>query len=206
MNACSELEGEPYPKMLESDRLVADVFGLPHRVYRLWKASSYRWQALAPASMKWISEAATQHWSIEKTAEWLDGTLEEAAACLRRYQMAESVNQGVSGGERIRLQIAEWLKRFDGLTENERANLARELGHSLANELDRVAEAGGDLKQIAVELEPDQSLLDPDGPIQPLDHWKKAEDVPTKKEFPPFPKQGDGTEPERGSWGPQWKG
>jgi len=170
------------------DRHIADVFGLPHRVYRERKTSEYRWRVLAPASLQIIEDAVNGLWSVEKTAEWLDAAPQDAALCLRRYRMSKEIELGKDAAGRIHKAIASWLSQFDDLSRERREALAKDLGMTIGNQLDWAAGQGQTLSQVAESLEPREEEAAETGTQMKIETGLKR----TDEEKPP-------------SWGPQWK-
>jgi hypothetical protein len=166
------------------DRHIADMLGLPHRLYRELKPTSYRWSTLAPANLKVLEKALDERWSMEKTADHLDGTAAEAEICLKRYRMSLYIDQGKDAGDRICRAVASWLSRFEELSKTERETLAKDLALHLANQLDWADEKGHTLRQVADLLEPK---------VAPEEELRGKVEVDGKALTSP-PK-----------WGPQWK-
>lgn len=174
--------------MDKRDRQVADIFGLSYRLYRELKENSYRWRVLAPASLQVIENAVDGHWSVEKTAEWLDGQPQEAAQCLRRYRMSEALESGANAAERITKAIASWLSQFEDLSKPQREALTQDLALTLGNQLDWAAQQGHTLAQVAEQLEPKDSF---DSAKDPFTRDAEVKAKPKEEE------------PRR--WGPMWK-
>lgn len=187
------------PSSGAQDRHVADMLGLPHRLYRELKPTGYRWSHLAPANHAVVVRALDERWSVEKTADYLDATVSEAEACLQRYRMSLYIEQGKDAGDRICRAVASWLSRFEELSKAERENLAKDLALHLANQLDWAAEKGHTLRQVADLLEPKVDLeAELRGEVEKkVDNHGETlrampKDDPNLREPPP-------------KWGPQWK-
>jgi hypothetical protein len=171
----------------KQERQVADIFGLPHRLYREFKTSSYRWSHLAMASLEVVEKSIAGNWSVEKTAEWLDATPIEAAQCLKRYAMSKEIESQPNPAGRIHQAIASWLSRFDELSKSERQKMAQDLGLQLANQLDWAVEQGLTLAEVAKELEP-KDAIEKDDQSFTKDGLQQAK-----------------SDPEPPRWGPAWK-
>ena len=153
--------------MEREGRLIADVFGLTYREYSEAREAHYKWRIVAPEAVKALGKARDERWSLEKLADHLYATVEEASQSLRRYVMSERVNAGEPGAERIFILFREWLDRFEP-DEKERKALARDLSRQLSSQLFLAAQEGQSLEALAQALE----SPDPEGE-------KRGEDRPS---------------------------
>jgi hypothetical protein len=137
--------------MLE-DRYAADVFGLTYREFSEAKTTHYKWRLIVPEAVKNLQRAQSEQWSLEKLADYLDTSVEEARQSLRRYVMSEQVNKGQTGPERIARLFQEWLERFEP-DVHERKSLARDLSRLLSSQLEVAAQSGESLETLIQGLE-----------------------------------------------------
>jgi len=134
------------------DRYASDVFGLTYREFVEAKAAHYKWRLVAPEAVENLRRAHAEQWSLEKLADYLNSSVEEARQSLRRYIMSEQVNQGQTSAERIALLFQEWTARWES-DPRERKLLARDLSRLLSSQLDVAARAGENLEDIVRGLE-----------------------------------------------------
>jgi hypothetical protein len=167
----------PFPMTLQ-DKLAADAFGKSYREFLALKPTHVRWSKLAPQSLGHLQEAHDRKWSMEKLADYLHSSPDEAEECLRRFVMSKKVNAKDTPAERIKQAFFEWTARF-GDDEKERERWSRELSLLVANQLHAAALSSDDLLSVSLELEgasEDKTAAAPE---------KKSEEPP--------------------KWGPQWK-
>ncbi len=169
----------PKQKFLLQDCWVADTFALSYREYLNLKPTHYRWSEVAPAAVITMAKALQGKWSLEKLAEHLLTTVEEAQVFYRRYLMSKQVNTKEGGAEKIKQAFFAWSSRFEHLGENERLEIAKELALLTANQLFAIVKNQEDLDLVIEKLEGIES---------------KGNNKDTLEDSGP-PK----------SWGPQWK-
>jgi len=134
------------------DRYASDVFGLTYREFIEAKTTHYKWRLIVPEAVENLRRAHAEQWSLEKLADYLNSSVEEARQSLGRYIMSERVNQGQTAAERIALLFQEWMTRWES-DPRERKLLARDLSRLLSSQLDVAARSGENLESIVHGLE-----------------------------------------------------